>query len=428
MFSGHRRDSKSGGIAIVIILTGVALIVIGYIGVFFGRLIQSAVSRQREFLADASAVQFTRNPDGIAGALKQIGAFAHGSALKDNHATEASHLFFANGLKSSFLDLFATHPPLTERIRAFEPSFDGDFSKIKSRIQDSQPQAKKEKSAGSAALSRDQFITQVGTLAGITLASGASALETISERIRSLAHDPGSARTLVLAFLLEDEAAIRGRQIEAVQSQLGSGISGQAIETVELTRRLDRSQRLTILDLALPALKRLSLEERPAFHAVVDTLIVANDEVSLFEFAVQQLLRRYVPIDHESGRPRVPEYYSIRPLAKDIALLLATMADSGHRGDPLAAEQAYLAGAARIDEVASSAMPEISGLDAEKIAASLDHLSKASLPICKRILDASIQTAGFDGTIEASEAELLRAVSATLDCPIPPMIGNSLEA
>ena len=124
---GRRRDSKSGGAVMVIALVGLALILIGYIGVFFGRLIQSAVSRQREFLADASAVQFTRNPDGLAGALKQIGAHASGSVLRNNHATEASHLFFANGLQSSFMNLFATHPPLVERIRAIDPSFDGDF-------------------------------------------------------------------------------------------------------------------------------------------------------------------------------------------------------------------------------------------------------------------------------------------------------------
>jgi Zn-dependent protease with chaperone function len=428
LFGGRRRDSKGGGAMMVIILAGLALILIGYIGVFFGRLIQSAVSRQREFLADASAVQFTRNPDGIAGALKQIGAFAHGSVLANNHATEASHLFFANGLKSSFLDLFATHPPLTERIRAVEPSFDGDFSKIKSRIQSERPDTRDhqtgQKQSGRAALDRDQFITQVGTLAGITLAAGASALETISDRIRTLAHDPESARSLVLALLLDDDPTVQNRQIEAVETQLGAGISRRAMETVALTGGLDRFQRLVVLDLALPALKRISLEERPAFHSAADGLIAANDEVSLFEFAVQQLLRRFVPVNQDSNRPRVADYHAIKPLAEGIALLLSTLADSGHHDDPSAAEKAYQAGANRIDEVKSLPKPAISGLQAERIAATLDHLSKASLPIRKRILDACVRTAGFDGTIEVSEAELLRAVSATLDCPVPPLGGN----
>ena len=107
---------------------GLALLVIGYIGVFFGKLIKSAVSRQREFLADASAVQFTRNPDGIAGALKKIGGFNAGSRLASPQAEEASHLFFANGLRSSLTGWLATHPPLDERIRRLVPSFSGQWT------------------------------------------------------------------------------------------------------------------------------------------------------------------------------------------------------------------------------------------------------------------------------------------------------------
>ena len=108
-------------------LLGLALVIIGWVGVFFGRLIQAAVSRQREFLADASAVQFTRNPGGLAGALKKIGGLASGSQLTSAHALEASHLFFANGMRNSLFGIMATHPPLPERIRALDPSFDGKF-------------------------------------------------------------------------------------------------------------------------------------------------------------------------------------------------------------------------------------------------------------------------------------------------------------
>ena len=106
-------------------LLGLALIVIGWVGVFFGRLIQAAVSRQREFLADASSVQFTRNPAGLAGALKKIGGLSYGSKLEAAHAEEASHMFFGNGMGESFFHLMDTHPPLAERIRAIDPSFDG---------------------------------------------------------------------------------------------------------------------------------------------------------------------------------------------------------------------------------------------------------------------------------------------------------------
>ena len=421
----RRRDSKSGGIVIVIALGGLALILIGYIGVFFGRLIQSAVSRQREFLADASAVQFTRNPGGLAGALKRIGAHAPGSVLQNKHATEASHLFFANGLQRSFMSLFATHPPLRERIRLLDPSFNGDFTTILPPVRtppppDGDPSSPNPRKQGGA-IDRDQFITRVGAMAGMTLATNAAALQAIPEKTRDVAHDPQSARVLVLALLLDPHEPVRSHQIKAVKTLLGAQMSNQTLRTIALTTELGREERLTVLDLALPTLKRLPVEERPAFHQAVDELINANNEVSLFEFAVQQLLRRFVPLKPEPGKPRVPDFYAIKPLAPDISLLLATLADSAHHDEPDLAARAYQAGADRLDEVRALPRPETAGLDAARMADALEHLSRASLPICKRILDACVQTAGFDGTIEPSEAELLRAISATLDCPIPPV-------
>ncbi|HEX7091861.1 MAG TPA: M48 family metallopeptidase [Longimicrobiales bacterium] len=126
--SRSRRKGKSGGVQIALI--GLGLLLLGYIGVFFGKLIKAAASRQREYLADAAAVQFTRNPEGIAGALKKIGALGAGSRIVHPRAEELSHLYFASGLKSSFAGLFATHPPLVERIRRIDPSFDGDFERV----------------------------------------------------------------------------------------------------------------------------------------------------------------------------------------------------------------------------------------------------------------------------------------------------------
>src|SRR5690625_5700239 len=115
MYSGARvqrsRDGKDGYVQIVIILLGVALMVIGYIGMLFGRMIQAAISRQREYLADAAAVQYTRNPDGLAGALRKIAGQEGGSELKNAHSMEMSHLFFANSFKTALNSLFATHPP-----------------------------------------------------------------------------------------------------------------------------------------------------------------------------------------------------------------------------------------------------------------------------------------------------------------------------
>ncbi|MDP2398804.1 MAG: M48 family metallopeptidase [Burkholderiales bacterium] len=123
----HSRGGGNRGRAPMLLL-GVALLIIGAVGVLFGRLIQAALSRQREMLADASAVQFTRNPAGLAGALRKIGSV--GARIDSPHAGEASHMFFENGLGKPVFGWLATHPPLAERIRAIDPSWDGRFDAI----------------------------------------------------------------------------------------------------------------------------------------------------------------------------------------------------------------------------------------------------------------------------------------------------------
>ena len=118
------KDDNSGvAIGLGIAAIGLAVWLIGSVGVFFGRLLQATISRQREWLADASSVQFTRNPHGMAAALKVIGASANHGLVQNPKAAEISHMFFASG----FAGLFATHPPLEARIARYDPDFRGDY-------------------------------------------------------------------------------------------------------------------------------------------------------------------------------------------------------------------------------------------------------------------------------------------------------------
>ncbi|MEE8349902.1 MAG: M48 family metallopeptidase, partial [Acidobacteriota bacterium] len=238
--SGRNSGSKKeGGGAIVIF--GLALLVIGYVGVFFGRLIKSAVSRQREFLADASAVQFTRNPDGLAEALKKIGGLAHGSGIQNPRAEEISHLFFANGLGpaklqpssgkpavrrrsapvSSAFGFMATHPSLPDRILRIDPSFKGIFPVV-----DLTPmEIPAETSAGAAAPASatasapaaaaatggisvlPEKLTQlVGTLDQAHLTYAAALLSTLPSQLRGQVHEPSNARSVVLALILSSDS------------------------------------------------------------------------------------------------------------------------------------------------------------------------------------------------------------------------------
>jgi Zn-dependent protease with chaperone function len=123
-------DRRGGGAVAAVMLAAVVVYVLGYIGLFFGRLIQAAVARRREALADAAAVQFTRDTRGLRGALVKIGAGA-GSRLIDADADEVAHMLFAPGMPR----LFATHPPLLTRIRELDPHFDpAEFERVRPEL------------------------------------------------------------------------------------------------------------------------------------------------------------------------------------------------------------------------------------------------------------------------------------------------------
>ena len=210
-------------------LLGIALIVIGWAGVFFGRLIQAAVSRQRETLADASSVQFTRNPAGLAGALKKIGGLAEGSRLNSPHAEEASHLFFANGMSDSVFS-FATHPPLVERIRALDPSFDGKFPTVvlpnvtAEAPTESQapplpptslpiPGFPKMPGIVPAVIAQADMVANIGQPTPEHLRYAVEFARAMPPNLEAATRDPLGACALLCAFLLDADASARDRYL-----------------------------------------------------------------------------------------------------------------------------------------------------------------------------------------------------------------------
>ena len=201
-------------------LIGLALYVIGYVGVFFGNLIKAAVSRQREFLADASAVQFTRNPQGIAGALIKIGALAEGSRIQDPHAEEASHMFFGDAVPGfgQFFGLLATHPPLVERIKRLDPSFSGDFSEV--RLE--QPRrARAVRPAGAAR--RDPVHRGQGCCAGgddrpTTPELRGRTQGIMPPTLAEVVREPLGAQAAVFALLLDPAESVRRTQLAWLQA------------------------------------------------------------------------------------------------------------------------------------------------------------------------------------------------------------------
>jgi Zn-dependent protease with chaperone function len=286
MFSGGRRNSKDNSGAFMV-AAGVGLMIIGVIGTFFGNLIKASVSRQREFLADASAVQFTRNPEGIAGALKKIGGFEAGSILQSPSAPEASHLFFGQGLRGGLQSLFATHPPLDERIRRLDPSFQHDGA-AGARI--TGPLAAG--AAGAAGLAgaaanpqvrrtlddrpRGAAMDQVGDPTAAHLDYAASLIAALPPAVVSASHEPHAARALIYALLINRDSATKKKQLDQIGRFEEADIAGETQRLLQDVERVDSRARLPLIDMALPALQRWSARQYAAFKTHVQALVKAD--------------------------------------------------------------------------------------------------------------------------------------------------------
>ena len=418
-------------------LLGLALLLIGWIGVFFGRLIQSAVSRQREYLADASATQFTRNPEGLAGALKKIGGLAIGSRLESPRAAEVGHLFFANGLGSPFFSLFATHPPVSDRIRALDPAFDGQFPATR-LAEDAAPAPTRRRADRPAPAiiplpNRGAFplppmipalamMDQVGQPTAAHLHYAAGWRDALPASISAAAHEPMGASVLMYGLLLDADDAVRARQLEALSAIAGDGVAQETQRLWPDIVAAANLARLPLVDMALPALSELSPDQFQRFDEAVQSLIEADEQISLFEYVLQKIVMRHLRPRFGHVRRSVTQYYALKPLLPDCALLLGLIAQAGH-DTPAEIAIAFRAGWRQLGAdtpVADESVLETT--DLSKLDVALVRLDQASPLLKKQILNAAAQTVAADGAIKEEEAELLRAIADTLDCPIPPFI------
>lgn len=432
-----RRRGKGGGGAIV--LLGLALYVIGWIGVFFGRLIKAGVSRQREYLADAAAVQFTRNPLGIGGALRKIGGHRPGSRIENRRAEEASHLFFSDALKKHFLGMTATHPPLDERIRRIDPSFDGTFPEVAWPEEAAEaPAAAPERprhavpdvvggavlaGAGMGAGAAGGMVDSVGTLDPAHVAFAAALLADLPSRLLDAARDPASARALVFAVLLDPERAVRVRQLEALRGAAEPAVVEEARGLSDDLGELAPEARIPLLDLALPALRRMSPEQYRSFRASVDALARADGRISLFEYALHRMLLRHLdPRFGETKEPAV-QYYGLQGLADELSCLLSLLVRAGHAGDEEAAAEAFAAAARELEGTgADVSLQSREACDLKSFDRALDKLALAAPRLRRQVLQAAVAAVAHDREVTAEEGELLRAVADGLDCPVPPFL------
>jgi Zn-dependent protease with chaperone function len=454
MGRGRVSSRGRGGGVLAILAIGLALMIIGYLGYFFGRLIQAAVSRQREFLADASAVQFTRNPGGIAGALRKIGGYALGSNLATHKATEIGHFFFAEGTASTlFSGLWATHPPLDARIRAVDPQWDGKYYQP-AEVVDVRKESFQSVGygpppilsaealrraynlpAGVPALASVAAVMQIGSLTPQHVDYARALIDATPARLRTAARLPREALALVYGLLLEPSREIGAEQAAILATRAGNETAGLVRELLPAFGQLAVEARLPLAQLALPALRQLPPAELAVFAATCQALIAADQELSYFEWAVQKVLLRHLTVA-QAPAAAVTQVYSFNAVVNEIAVVLSALAWAGAvagpeqsdgtvAADAAAAAAAFRGGADQLPVIAAklSLLPpdacEFAPLDA-----ALDRLDGASFPIKQRLVLACAHTVSHDNQIRPEEGELLRAVSDALGCPVPPLLGE----
>ncbi|MEQ9459644.1 MAG: M48 family metallopeptidase [Phycisphaeraceae bacterium] len=441
--SSSNRKGGGGQIILLILALGVILSVIGYVGVFFGNVIKSAVSRQREYLADAAAVQFTRNPDGIAGALKKLGST--GGSIDHPRASELSHLYFAPGVFILFGNLLDSHPPLPKRILRINPSWDGvfpaaekvelipstkdDFAAEQNRRREHQQQRSQQMiailtGAGAAELATvgilgDSAIRNVSQVRQDKVAYASLLRNAIPPNITEAASDPYGSRAILYSFLLAKEARLREHQLDLITRLADETVAGLTHHLADTIPTLPTELRLPIVEISLPSLRQLSKPQFDRVLRVIDQLITADNQTTLREWALKRMVRRQYDIVHAHhqdpwGNARLTDHPS------EVTRLLSLIAHAGS-SNPAQAAQAFSHGAPLLDLTVNQPLPaNLCRLD--QFDTTIEPLSQLRPLEKRRLLEAAAKIIAADRVATAEEAELLRVIADTLAVPMPPIL------
>jgi Zn-dependent protease with chaperone function len=414
------RAARDARVALVALVPGIGLTVLGYVGLLAGRMIQAAVSRSREYLADASAVQFTRNPAGIAGALKKIAVTPFQGILRANTSDEISHMLIADGRKL-FDQFFATHPPLLKRIRAIEPRFDPaeELTRIKLRpfVIDDIPRASR--GAAPAVLSPAMIVASIGQLSQAQLDTAARREATIPDALLRAAHSRAYAPSLVAALALNRDAGERAHQIARLRERLPETLVPHLEAVVTLVAALAPEQRLPLVGLAFPALRQHTRQDLKALVAAIEEVTRLDGRFDVLDYALVRVLRTHLA--EAAVPPSAPSIFTakLHALRNEVGVLFSIVARAGER-DKHIAHRAYEAGTRQLlgSDAPPYAPPEPWMARLDRALTRLDRLA----PLAKQsLIEALVTTVTHDRQINLGEMELLRAICASLHCPVPAM-------
>ncbi|MDM3871494.1 M48 family metalloprotease [Porticoccus sp. W117] len=410
----NRGKSKgSGGI----VLLGLGLTIIGYLGVMIGNLIRAAVSRQREFLADASAVQYTRNPEGIAGALQVIGGSTAKSYMDSSRAEQNSHLFFGSVLLRKASSAFATHPPLEQRIQRILPNWDGEFLEPPANPQASSTDSGLSQfAAGSVTPGLQEQVPQAGQLTEQNLQQGRELIAGLPEVLDRASRHPYYARALVLAMVVSKQSGeLQDRQLQLIDD--GIRLRQRVQSLLPAVADLKPEQRLPLLELSVPALKQQSFRQYQQFDRYLQEVVAADGELDRFEWMLQRLLKGYLESSYSLPGSQGGAITSLHRVAPECFEILSLVAHEGHDGY-YPAETAFYKGM-EVLNIGPARIVREEELTLPRIDSALNRLQRLSPLLKQRLLNACAACIEHDNKVTAKEKEWLRVVAVALDCPIP---------
>ena len=433
------RNNKGGGQAVLLILgIGGALAVVGYSGTFFGNWIKSLISKQREYLADASAVQFTRSSEGIANALKKIGGAIPGSALLVASVDEYSHAYFAKGVTGALsLFSFSTHPPLKQRILRIEPGWDGKyFFDERKPLRESDT----EKQRAAKDKRKKTFATSIAVGAGVAVATSdaMNALDNIGDVSREQvdaahawhkqlpdavltnAENPYGAQALILALLLDENADIEKQQYDVLDKVIGELHTKNVKQVQQAVAELARSQTSSLIDLTLPTLREMTVEQYQRFKLCIQQLVKADKKVDLREWIIQRVVVQHLDEQYGHRKKPVAKYFVLGSAKYSSELMLSLLAYLEHK-DQQQAQQAFDSAKRSVSAGALTLLPK-DAISLDSLNDAMDELEFLKPPIKKRFLQACVSCISHDGKVTIQAYELTRAIASCLDCPMPPVL------
>ena len=433
---------KNNGDKAFVAMLGLPMALGGGVGVFFGEGVRAAVSRQRELLADASAALFTRNPQGLANALKKIGGYEKKAQVDAPGAVETAHLFFCPAFDGLMGLIFRTHPDLTERILALDPTFDGKFPKsddvrAAKSAEERRAKAKKVKKGqkvqtstrpklptldGAAVASA--LVASIGELRPEKLVGVSATLREIPAAFETLLEDFDGARLLLFALLVDVDAwATLAEQRDAICRRDAEAFYRRVVATAETLRALPFSTRSAIARLAVPTLKSGKVDDYKRFRETVFALCDADGRRNLFEFALQTSVIRELDVWFRLAPFPKTKFSAFSDVREAFQTAATELAVRGADGDETEARRAFAASISALGDVAKSTEPlepqELENVDLETLYEAVDVLAQTTPRLKEKLLTAFFACVAADGRVTETEAELFDAISLALGVPAP---------